>query len=48
MVLIEDKIGQQLLTPLDLRYLIPKNHPCYFIQNVVDEIDFSKFDANYC
>ena len=48
MVLREDKIGQQLLIPLDLRELIPKDHPCYFIQNVVDEIDFSKVDLNYC
>lgn len=42
------KIGQQLLIPLDLRELIPKDHPCYFIQNVVNEIDFSKVDLNYC
>ena len=48
MVLREDKIGQQLLVPLDLRDLIPKDHPCYFIQNVVDQMDFSKVDANYC
>ena len=48
MVLREYKIGQQLLIPLDLRELIPKDHPCYFIQNVVDEIDFSKVDLNYC
>ncbi len=45
MVLREDRIGQQLLIPLDLRDLIPKDHPCYFIQNVVDQMDFSKVDA---
>ena len=47
MVLREDRIGQQLLVPLDLRDLIPKDHPCYFIQNVVDQMDFSKVDLNY-
>ena len=36
----EDKICQQLLVPLDLRNLIPKDHPCYFIQNVVDQMGF--------
>ena len=44
MVLREDEIGQQLLVPLDLRDLIPKDHPCYFIQNVVDQMDFSKVE----
>ena len=45
-VLRKDRISHQLLIPLDLRKLIPKDYPCYFIQNVVDEIDFSKVDLN--
>ena len=47
MVLREDKIGQQLLIPLDLRDLIPKDHPCYFIKNVVDLIDCSKANQEF-
>ena len=32
MVLRDDTINQQLLIPLDLRDLIPKDHPYYFIK----------------
>lgn len=42
MVLRDDTINQQLLIPLDLRDLIPKDHPCYFIKNVVDTMDFTE------
>lgn len=36
MVLRDDTINQTMLVPMDLRKLIPKDHPCYFIKNVVD------------
>ena len=42
MVLIDDTINQTMLVPMDLRKLIPKDHPCYFIKNVADYIDCSK------
>lgn len=27
---------------MDLRSLIPEDHPCYFIENVIDQIDCSQ------
>lgn len=42
MVLRDDTINQTMLVPMDLRNLIPEDHPCYFIKNVVDQIDCSK------
>ena len=47
MVLKDDNINQSMLVPLDLRNLIPKNHPCYFIKNVVDLIDCSKANQEF-
>ncbi|WP_281177989.1 hypothetical protein [Methanobrevibacter cuticularis] len=34
MVLKDDSINQQLLVPIDLKNLIPDDHPCYLIQNI--------------
>lgn len=42
MVLRDDIINQTMLVPMDLRNLIPEDHPCYFIKNVVDQIDCSQ------
>ena len=42
MVLRDDTINQTMLVPRDLRKLIPIDHPCYFIKNVVDQIDCSQ------
>lgn len=42
MVLIDDTINQTMLVPMDLRNLIPEDHPCYFIKNVVEQIDCSQ------
>lgn len=42
MVLKGDTINQTLLVPIDLRNLIPKDHPYYFIKNAVDQIDCSE------
>lgn len=42
MVLRDDTINQTMLVPMDLRNLIPEDHLCYFIKNVVDQIDCSQ------
>lgn len=42
MVLRDDTINHTMLVPMDLRNLIPEDHPCYFIKNVVDQIDCSQ------
>lgn len=47
MVLKEDSINQTMLVPMDLRNLIPSDHPCYFIKNVVDQIDCSRFNRAF-
>lgn len=47
MVLKEDNIGQQLLIPIDLTDLIPENHVCFFIENLIKQIDFKKWDEKY-
>ena len=47
MVLRYDTINQQLLIPLDLRDLIPKDHPCYFIKNVIDTMDFTEVHKKF-
>ena len=47
MVLKDDNINQTMLVPLDLRNLIPEDHPCYFIKNVVDLIDCSKANQEF-
>ncbi|WP_225370593.1 transposase [Methanobrevibacter arboriphilus] len=47
MVLKDDPIDQQLLVPIDLKNLIPDNHPCYLIQNIVERIDFTDIDDKY-
>ena len=41
MVLRDDTINQAMLVPMDLRELLPKDHPCYFIKNVANQIDCS-------
>ena len=43
-VLKDDTINQTMLIPMDLRNMIPEDHPCYFIKNVVEKIDC--FQAN--
>lgn len=47
MVLKDDTINQQLLVPMNLRDLIPDDHPCYLVQNVVDRMDFTDVDDKY-
>src|SRR4029077_19010488 len=40
-------IDQRLLLPPDLREWLPENHLCYFMQEVVEELDLSKIYASY-
>ncbi len=47
MVLKDDTINQSMLIPRDLRNMIPEDHPCYFIKNVVDQIDSSKANHEF-
>ena len=47
MVLKDDTINQTMLIPRDLRNMIPEDHPCYFIKNVVDQIDSSKANHEF-
>lgn len=44
MVYIKSSPQQTLLLPTDLREIIPKDHICYLIEDVVDQSDFSNFD----
>ena len=47
MVLKDDAINQTMLVPMDLRNLIPGDHPCYFIKNVVHQIDCSEANKEF-
>lgn len=44
MVYIKSNPEQILLLPIDLRTIIPKDHICYLIEDVVDQLDYSYFD----
>ena len=44
MVYIKSNPKQTLLLPTDLRDIIPKDHLCYLIEDVIDLLDFSNFD----
>lgn len=47
MALKEDRIGQTWLVPKRLIDFIPENHICYFIANLVEELDFKKIEQKY-
>jgi len=44
MVYIQSSPQQTLLLPTNLRDIIPKDHMCYLIEDVVNQLDFSSFD----
>lgn len=44
MVYIESQKGQNWLLPPDIREIIPDDHICYFVEEFVDDMDFSEFD----
>jgi len=43
----EDRIGQTWLVPQRLIDFILEKHICYFIANLVEEVDFKKIDQKY-
>jgi len=47
MVLREDSIGQTFLLPKDIKELIPEDHVCFFIEKLVNCVDFSEIDFQY-
>ncbi len=47
MVLREDKMGQTFLVPVDLKEFIPKNHICFLISDMVDQLDFKELESKY-
>ena len=47
MALQEDKIGQTWLVPRRVTEFIPETHICYFITNLVEELDFKEIDIKY-
>ena len=44
MVYIKSSPQQTLLLPTNLRDIIPKDHICYLIEDVVDQLDYREFD----
>lgn len=44
MVYINSNPCQTMLLPTDLRTIIPKNHICYLIEEVVSQLDYAEFD----
>lgn len=44
MVYIKSSPTQTLLLPTNLRDIIPRNHICYLIEDVVEQLDYSEFD----
>src|SRR3989338_7748059 len=44
MVYIKSSPKQTLLLPTNLRDIIPKDHICYLIEDVIEQLDFSNFD----
>ena len=44
MVYIKSNPKQIMLLPTNLRDIIPKDHICYLIEDVIDQLDFSSFD----
>ena len=44
MVYMRSYKGQNWLIPQSIQDMIPKNHICFFVEEFVDSLDFSKFD----
>ncbi len=36
--------GQNWLIPQSINDMIPKNHICFFVEEFVESLDFSRFD----
>jgi transposase len=44
MVYIKSNSKQTVLLPTNLRDIIPKDHICYLIEDIMQQLDFSRFD----
>ena len=44
MVYIKSSPKQTLILPTNLRDIIPKDHICYLIEDVADQLDYNEFD----
>ncbi|MEA2038181.1 MAG: transposase, partial [Nanoarchaeota archaeon] len=44
MVYIKSSPKQTKLLPTNLRDIIPKNHMCYLIEDVANQLDYTEFD----
>jgi len=44
MVYIKSSAEQTFLLPTDIKTIIPKNHLCYLIESVVNQLDYRNFD----
>jgi transposase len=44
MVYIKSSPQQTLLLPTNIRDIIPKDHICYLIEDIIDQLDFSSFN----
>ena len=47
MFLKYDTVNKTMLMSMDLKNLIPEGHLCYFIKNVVDQIDCSEANKKF-
>jgi transposase len=47
MVFYKDLKDQQLLLPLNIRDLIPENHICFLVDEIIQNIDVSDFEKKY-
>lgn len=47
MVFYKDLKDQQLLLPLNIRDIIPENHICFLVDEVIQDIDLSDFEKKY-
>jgi len=47
MVYIASNKNQNWLLPPNIKDIIPKDHICFLIEDVVNKLDFSDFDIKY-
>lgn len=43
----KDLKDQELLLPLNIRNLIPENHICFLVDEIVQKIDLSEIEKKY-
>ena len=47
MAFIKSLKGQSWLLPPNIKDIIPKDHICFLVEDVIDKLDFSSFDIRY-